>query len=327
MINSLNCSRGRIYNRFSDKIRMRKKRLLLNVDVIEAETKCVHYHIIKAITMTSQVRLGKIKMTIEALQLLKNKTQNPKAKKMDRSTTISIKSILLEGIGSLRSASGKYINHFRVALHTLKKEINIFESDHDSLTEEYIEEEGEYYYSSESTISGSLADTDSMRVLFGFDCAVCIEPRPFFDLIKLPCSHLFCEDCLVTMITLSLEENAIFPPRCCGQEISLQIVEDILLPELTKTFEKKQVEFNDPNRTYCAVRSCSKYIPVANVQGKQGRCSCGGVTCVECKMRKHKGRCLISQDELFKLAKKYKWQRCYKCKSLVERIEGCKHMT
>jgi hypothetical protein len=238
---------------------------------------------------------------------------------MDRNTGITIRSILLEGIEAINSTFDKYINDFSIALDTFKEEINIFAR--------HREEEEEYYTTSEGTVSDSLADTDGIKALLGFDCAVCNESRPFFDLIKLPCSHLFCEDCLVTMIKLSLEDNTPFPPRCCGQEVSMQIVEDILQPELTKGFEKKDLEFNDSNRTYCAIKSCSKYIPVTNVQGKVGQCSCGGKTCVKCKMPRHRERCLVAQDELFKLARTYKWQRCYKCNSLVERIEGCKHMT
>lgn len=121
-----------------------------------------------------------------------------------------------------------------------------------------------------------------------------------------------------------------YPPRCYGQVIPLASVRSVISPDLFAAFAKKVVEFETPNRTYCANSSCHTFIPPARIVKNIALClKCGKTTCAVCKNTAHLGKCPLDHNTklLLKLAEKKKWQFCGKCHNLVARIDGCDQMT
>lgn len=163
-----------------------------------------------------------------------------------------------------------------------------------------------------------------------FECAVCWETKFGFDTIQLPCAHRYCVECIIAMFEDSLSNECSFPPKCCREAIVLSSVQAILGVPLVRRFEEKERELRDPNRTYCADRDCSIYISPELVEEYVGTCRfCQERTCVRCKKVAHPGTCSkdLETKELLDKAKAERWQRCYKCYTMVELKSGCYHIT
>ena len=100
---------------------------------------------------------------------------------------------------------------------------------------------------------------------------------------------------------------------------------------LVRAFEQKRLEYTTADRVYCHAPRCSAFLGAATVTPIPFRCSsgsCGATTCGHCKHPAHAGRPCPSSDEgLLAYAQARGWQRCPACRHVVERAEGCYHMT
>lgn len=161
------------------------------------------------------------------------------------------------------------------------------------------------------------------------NCVACDTSRPLFKLLHAPCGHDYCEDCLQTLFRLATRDETLFPPRCCHQHIPLTSAKLYLSLELIDLFEKKNLEFSTPNRSYCFEPNCSSFIPPHSIKGERGACpDCGKETCTICKHEMHDGDCPQDRktQEILRMATNKGWQRCWKCKRLVELRTGCNHI-
>ncbi|PFH60225.1 hypothetical protein XA68_11290 [Ophiocordyceps unilateralis] len=161
-------------------------------------------------------------------------------------------------------------------------------------------------------------------------CNVCDEQRVSSDMIQCPCKHEYCRGCLESYLKASMEDESLFPPRCCQQPIPLGPKDIQMSPELLVRFQAKKREFEARNKTYCHEPTCSAFVPVQYVNNDVACCErCAKTTCVVCKQKSHEGDC--PQDpimqQLLRIASKYRWQRCYACSTLIELDTGCNHMT
>ncbi|KAL1614980.1 hypothetical protein SLS54_009321 [Diplodia seriata] len=69
-------------------------------------------------------------------------------------------------------------------------------------------------------------------------CEACRDDRKFFDVATVPhCRHDYCRDCLDQLFRLSMTDESLFPPRCCRQPISLDVVHLLDLDSPTEHFE------------------------------------------------------------------------------------------
>ncbi|KAK4895971.1 hypothetical protein LTR27_006142 [Elasticomyces elasticus] len=67
-------------------------------------------------------------------------------------------------------------------------------------------------------------------------CAACYERDE--DLFPAPaCHHSYCGDCLTNVFRHSMNDEALFPPRCCAQPIPFPEARIMLEPELAREFE------------------------------------------------------------------------------------------
>ncbi|KAL4866289.1 hypothetical protein BDV12DRAFT_210633 [Aspergillus spectabilis] len=162
-------------------------------------------------------------------------------------------------------------------------------------------------------------------------CEACRDEIHFINVVRVPCRHEYCRPCLEELFEASMTDESLFPPRCCRQPIAASDTILIFLKsDIIKRYEKKKIEFETPNRTYCYSPECSTFIPPAHIEDDVATCpECGHTTCAGCKTRAHTGDCPsdTAMQQLLATAQENGWQRCSSCWRVVEIDHGCNHMT
>ena len=169
-----------------------------------------------------------------------------------------------------------------------------------------------------------------------YPCVACDEIFTSRDAVYMDfdCGHAFCLTCVESFFRSSLK-NGQFPPTCCGHLAAFSEVarvRSILPQDLRAKLDDRLEEVNAVDRTYCSVPTCSSFMKPAHISGNDATCPvCERVTCVACKAAAHAGECSDrAEDEatqqLLHTAMSQGWRRCGKCRSLIERIDGCNHM-
>ena len=163
-------------------------------------------------------------------------------------------------------------------------------------------------------------------------CTCCEKVRS--EIFKTQCSHSYCKACLIYMVMQSLQNESFFPAQCCRKPIVGSGVKRMIGAALAEKQKEKTIEMSDHNRTYCSDPNCAQYImPRSSFWSKLTRstirtCKCGIRTCIKCKSGAHRDWCLYRLDDsLEELMKRMSWQRCFKCGHVIERNEGCLHIT
>lgn len=161
-------------------------------------------------------------------------------------------------------------------------------------------------------------------------CCTCGDDVPFYDAARAPCGHEYCRGCLRELFTLSLTDETLFPPRCCREPIPADKDRFFLTSKLLAEFQARKVEMETPDRTYCHVPECSKFIAPDNIEHQIGKCvTCNARTCSVCKAAAHVGDC--PEDPATKvlegIAAENGWKRCGGCRRMVDLMSGCNHIS
>lgn len=145
-----------------------------------------------------------------------------------------------------------------------------------------------------------------------------------------------CKTCLRNLFKLATTDPQHMPPKCCGEgSIPLEHTKGLFSKDFKHLFNQKMREYTTKNRIYCVKKSCGKWIMPENVHldrtvgRRYGVCECGTKVCKKCNMRWHGWEDCKNDPETNKLldtARQEGWQRCYRCKAMVELTEGCNHM-
>jgi hypothetical protein len=179
--------------------------------------------------------------------------------------------------------------------------------------------------------SSSWASTKNLPKHTKRSCIACQEQISFFNLARAPCDHEYCRDCLRDLFRASLGDNSLFPPRCCRQSIATgSSIRIFLTGDLIHRYEQKKIEFDTPDRTYCANPLCSAFIRGENITNEQAFCpNCLTSTCTICSKASHTGDRPedVALQQALDAAEQHGWQRCYNCRRLVELEIGCSHIT
>ncbi|KAI0786014.1 hypothetical protein C8Q75DRAFT_773761 [Abortiporus biennis] len=161
------------------------------------------------------------------------------------------------------------------------------------------------------------------------DCIICGDKIDGVE-IRAPCGHFYGLDCLTDLFRSTINDESLFPPRCCQQPFVLDDVRQHLGHKLASTFERKSAEFATPDRVYCHRPSCSAFIGAATDNPHPQFCpKCFSRTCGRCKEAAHPAKACESQIDtvVLNLAEQEGWKRCPGCRRLVELSVGCYHMT
>lgn len=166
------------------------------------------------------------------------------------------------------------------------------------------------------------------------ECLICGDDFPLSSLESLRCGHYFCDNCLIRSFRFSLDDNSLFPPSCCHQDIPLSPRVTRTLPaDLFKLFLEKKNDVNakepQQKRTYCHVPRCSAWIRPENIIDNIAPCpECEAFTCANCKEEYHdNGMCTkkggLQVPEVDDLGEKEGWKRCPSCGQMIQRTAGC----
>lgn len=82
-------------------------------------------------------------------------------------------------------------------------------------------------------------------------------------------------------------DETLFPPRCCHQEFSWELVRHHLSQRCKSKFGAKRVELESKDRTYCHVPTCSAFIKPddIDIDINAAHCpKCKSWTCSDCKV-------------------------------------------
>ncbi|KAH6959241.1 hypothetical protein DER45DRAFT_644538 [Fusarium avenaceum] len=164
------------------------------------------------------------------------------------------------------------------------------------------------------------------------ECISCSDELPRSELFEASCSHSICRTCLANWIQTSLRDESSFPLKCCGQIVPITLDNPLISEEQFDGYEAKRVELETPRRTYCSDTTCAAFIPLRSTEAGIARClHCKKQTCVECKMERHVGVCIKSEEdqrkEVLVMAEVAGWRQCAQCQHMVSLTTGCNHIT
>lgn len=165
-------------------------------------------------------------------------------------------------------------------------------------------------------------------------CNFCREDFPLSSLGNIRCTHYICDSCLIGFFELSLEDESLFPPRCCGHRIRLRTQDaEMLSADLIERFSRRKEDVDAErvarSRTFCHVPRCSARIWPRFISENMAICpECKALTCTACKEKYHDNGVCTKEGELEvpgveDLGAINGWQRCPSCRQVIERNEGC----
>lgn len=161
-------------------------------------------------------------------------------------------------------------------------------------------------------------------------CVSCMTDVPFFETVQCPCMHEYCRRCIADLFKAAMNDESLFPPRCCSQPIPLGLNQIFLPAKLVGQYRAKELEYATKDRTYCHSPNCSTFIPPVFIKGDIAICpKCQSETCSICKSPSHDDDCPqdIATLDLLGIAAENGWQRCYSCRRMVDLITGCNHIS
>ncbi|KAF8786841.1 uncharacterized protein LOC129972642 isoform X2 [Argiope bruennichi] len=172
-------------------------------------------------------------------------------------------------------------------------------------------------------------------------CPVCVCPAYNLTFRLEHCGHLYCLECIQALV-----EQAQFPLRCCAENCSKDIVvkdirkilkdDSVKIKTLLEKSMKDYLERNRENIFYCPAPDCSMFFYKKELSDKVNCPLCKNDICTKCNVIYHGGyTCDMYQnskkdpDYSFKVWQKTTTQckQCPKCKTAIEKIAGCNHMT
>lgn len=151
---------------------------------------------------------------------------------------------------------------------------------------------------------------------------------------KAACKHKYCPCCLCTMGAIALQNKTWFPVQCCRQAIPAEQVASVMNSQKAKLYISRVKESAIPpaKRWYCPRTACGQLIPPGHIKtdSKFQACPhCRALICSSCRDLAHEDRECTEDPDLIQtlaLAGREHWQRCYGCRTLVGKAEGCNHM-
>ena len=173
------------------------------------------------------------------------------------------------------------------------------------------------------------------------DCSVCWTQAE--NPVSTRCNHVYCIECFESLCTAAGSGEKDFSTRCYGDMGKCQVVFD--LEELQENLSSKafedileasfasHIQRHPQTYRYCPKPDCGMIYRTTNKMTFNTCAKCLTVTCTSCH-NPHEGKtCAEYKDEasggyaaLEKLKKKLGIKDCPKCKTPIEKTEGCDHM-
>lgn len=162
-------------------------------------------------------------------------------------------------------------------------------------------------------------------------CVSCVYLYPLRDMFFSACGHSFCQVCMRQIFLGPLEDNRLYPPRCCGHAIPQETALWVLSFEEQRAYYSQIRRYEAKKRVYCAAPTCSQLIPRFAIEDDHGTCpACRRKTHLRCLSLEHPaGECPKDKNlkQALDIGDSASWQRCFHCHMMVERPHGCDDIT
>eukprot|EP01017_Pseudomicrothorax_dubius_P006944 TRINITY_DN12084_c0_g1_i1.p1 TRINITY_DN12084_c0_g1~~TRINITY_DN12084_c0_g1_i1.p1 ORF type:complete len:234 (-),score=23.10 TRINITY_DN12084_c0_g1_i1:459-1061(-) len=147
--------------------------------------------------------------------------------------------------------------------------------------------------------------------------------------------HDICYDCfrehLISKIN-GAKVDKIYCPHCMAN-VDEATIQSIVCPDLYVKYKRYKLNLDvtlNPLARWCPLDGCGNVIMLSATTDKSGTCSrCMTEICASCSRKIHQGKTcdeMIGAD-LKSWAKNVSLAKCPKCRMMVEKIDGCNHMT
>ena len=151
-------------------------------------------------------------------------------------------------------------------------------------------------------------------------CSICYIDMKYK--VSLDCKHKFCEDCIFTWVNTQLEEGK-STVRCMDPDCEKKILPaNISSYHLAKKLENRMVQYSLSSNNNSLICSCCNSI----IESRPCfflKCIPSYLLCTQCK--NHKKSIRINEQLSYQYKKNCKPCPC--CRILIDKDEGCKHMT
>ena len=174
-------------------------------------------------------------------------------------------------------------------------------------------------------------------------CPICYDEVSHPE--QLGCGHIYCSGCLRHYLA-SAPETKTFPLVCLGDEtackipISLPLIRRFMTPQafqaLVEAAFHSYLDQHSQELKYCTTPDCQQ-IYRHSLETRILQCpSCFSSICSACDDEAHEGmtckerrdqKSSSVQDRLFNEWANQHGKRCPECKSVIEKIDGCNHIT
>ncbi|KAM0847208.1 hypothetical protein ACQ4PT_055165 [Festuca glaucescens] len=180
-------------------------------------------------------------------------------------------------------------------------------------------------------------------------CKICMDAVPPSDAHSASrgCGHAFCATCLTGYIRVKIQDR-VADVRCpedgCSSILDPELCRGMLPVEAFEAWCAVMCESMvvGANKVYCPFKDCSAMM-VDDVGGgdvAESECpSCKRLFCARCSVPWHAGVGCAEYEQLavgdrgkedlavMEMAKGEKWKRCPQCMFLVQKSDGCVHIT
>jgi hypothetical protein len=168
-------------------------------------------------------------------------------------------------------------------------------------------------------------------------CPICYDEVSHPE--QLGCGHRYCSGCLRHYLA-SAPETKTFPLVCLGDEaacnipISLPLIRQFMTPQAFQALV--EAAFRSYLDQYCKTPDCQQIYRHSSETRILQCPSCFSRICLACDDESHEGMTCQErrdqknasvQDRLFNEWAEEHGKRCPECRSVIEKIDGCNHIT
>lgn len=168
-------------------------------------------------------------------------------------------------------------------------------------------------------------------------CLICFDTELNDEnSLKLPCGHIFCKACLDHYLSEKIN-NALVEHIKCLMAGCVKPIEESTIKQIVNEMQYKKYMKFKKRATYlsniknglipCVFPDCEEWLPYQEGDSQFVRCNYGHEFCAVCKQLPHpKKKC--KNVEIERITKNnQKIKPCPKCFNLIEKIDGCNHIT
>eukprot|EP01016_Furgasonia_blochmanni_P054176 TRINITY_DN888_c0_g2_i2.p2 TRINITY_DN888_c0_g2~~TRINITY_DN888_c0_g2_i2.p2 ORF type:complete len:255 (-),score=42.71 TRINITY_DN888_c0_g2_i2:712-1476(-) len=162
-------------------------------------------------------------------------------------------------------------------------------------------------------------------------CVICLQKTEFLQFEGM--MHMLCVSCFGRYLKSRIEQAEIVTCPHCERPVPEDVVKantESAIFEKYKRFEQEREISADPRLRYCPNAQCSKLIVIEISKEVDVVCEhCKTMFCSACNHQSHKGETCNQklERELTGWIDTNLVQMCKICRSLIQKVEGCDHIT